>query len=136
VNEVLRNLQAEGTLADVTVAKLNAQLYSTGELMFAALMQSLHIKPQPGKNATSTLESVFCDTNKTSSTKQLYVVVLDEIDQLISGASLSLYALFGWAKSASNRLVLVGIANLLDLGVHLKHLHRLQCTCNCEVVRD
>jgi cell division control protein 6 len=42
-------------------------------------------------------------------------VILDEIDQLISIDQTILYKFFEWAQMANSRLVLVGIANALDL---------------------
>jgi cell division control protein 6 len=45
----------------------------------------------------------------------LYILVLDEIDQLESKNQDVLYTVFEWPALASSRLALVGIANTLDL---------------------
>lgn len=53
--------------------------------------------------------------------------MLDEMDQIMKDGGASnevLYALFEWARSPNYRLILVGIANALDLTVrHLPFLH-------------
>jgi cell division control protein 6 len=59
----------------------------------------------------------------------MYLLILDEIDQLATKEKEVLYSFFEWAKSTGSRLVLIGIANQLDLTT--KFLPRLQ-TKNCE----
>ncbi|KAL3921954.1 MAG: hypothetical protein SGPRY_004727 [Prymnesium sp.] len=47
--------------------------------------------------------------------KGMFVLLLDEIDQLLSLHQQVLYTLFEWAAAPCSRLVLIGIANALDL---------------------
>lgn len=52
------------------------------------------------------------------------VMVLDEMDQFIRGSNEVLYTLFEWARSPNSKLILIGVANALDLTVrHLPFLH-------------
>ncbi|CAK4034487.1 Cell division control 6 [Lecanosticta acicola] len=44
-----------------------------------------------------------------------YVVVLDEVDRLVDLDLALLYSLFEWSMQTTSRLVLIGIANALDL---------------------
>lgn len=44
-----------------------------------------------------------------------YLVILDEVDSLVDLDLALLYSLFEWSMQASSRLILVGIANALDL---------------------
>lgn len=44
-----------------------------------------------------------------------YVVILDEVDRLVELDLEVLYGLFEWSMQASSRLILIGIANALDL---------------------
>lgn len=59
-----------------------------------------------------------------SSTDTRYVLVLDEMDYIMTRDQEVLHRLFQWACTADSRLVLVGIANALDLADRL--LPRLQ----------
>lgn len=46
---------------------------------------------------------------------QKYLVILDEVDRLVDLDLDLLYSLFEWSMQASSRLILLGIANALDL---------------------
>ncbi|KAK3074153.1 AAA ATPase [Teratosphaeriaceae sp. CCFEE 6253] len=59
------------------------------------------------------LQSCFVRSNARDNDK--YVVVLDEIDHLVDMDLELLYSLFSWSMQPSSKLVLVGIANALDL---------------------
>lgn len=61
----------------------------------------------------SVLSKLFL--SKRRSTSQSYLVVLDEVDNLLSIDCEMLYSLFEWALHKLSRLILVGIANALDL---------------------
>lgn len=56
------------------------------------------------------------------------LLVLDEIDQLDSKRQSVLYTIFEWPSLASSRMVLIGIANALDLTE--RTLPRLQARCS------
>lgn len=58
------------------------------------------------------LRNLFLPKKKSS---KVYVVTLDEIDHLLTLDLEILYKLFEWSLQRSSRLVLIGIANALDL---------------------
>ena len=64
-------------------------------------------------DAMATLQDAFC--SKKSATETTYLVTLDEIDHILTMGLESLYRLFEWSLQKPSRLVLVGIANALDL---------------------
>merc|ERR1719361_2630977 len=67
------------------------------------------IKPIDAKNK---LEAYFMST----SLKKMYVVIIDEMDGLLSNNKQQiLYHLFGWTKRKNCKLILFGIANSIDL---------------------
>jgi cell division control protein 6 len=65
------------------------------------------------KSEHSILSHLFLSKRK--SELQSFLVVLDEVDNLLSIDCELLYTLFEWALHRSSRLILIGIANALDL---------------------
>ncbi|KAI9761646.1 MAG: hypothetical protein M4579_000880 [Chaenotheca gracillima] len=63
-------------------------------------------------DAAKILERMFVAKNDFAPT---YLVTLDEMDHLLSADLELLYALFEWSMHRDSRLILVGIANALDL---------------------
>ncbi|CAJ2501140.1 Uu.00g039930.m01.CDS01 [Anthostomella pinea] len=63
-------------------------------------------------DAATVLQKLFMPRKKSS---EVYLVVLDEIDHILTLDLESLYGLFEWSMQKASRLVLVGIANALDL---------------------
>ncbi|OKL61410.1 hypothetical protein UA08_03895 [Talaromyces atroroseus] len=61
---------------------------------------------------TEKLNSMFVSANKSA---DLYLVTLDEIDHLLTADPEVLYSLFEWSLNNKSRLLLIGIANALDL---------------------
>ncbi|GFP58085.1 cell division control protein 18 [Trichoderma asperellum] len=62
--------------------------------------------------AISSLQKMFFSKAKSSAT---YLVTLDEIDHILTLDLESLYRLFEWSLAKSSKLLLLGIANALDL---------------------
>jgi origin recognition complex subunit 1 len=60
------------------------------------------------------LEDLFSSSGRLAKC-QLTVVLLDELDMLLSRDQSVLYNLFGWPQASGARLVVIGIANTLDL---------------------
>lgn len=65
-----------------------------------------------GKSSHASLAKLFTTKKATS---KMYLVLLDEIDTLLSGDCETLYNIFEWAMHPSSCLILIGIANALDL---------------------
>uniref|UniRef100_A0A914VQ59 Cell division control protein n=1 Tax=Plectus sambesii TaxID=2011161 RepID=A0A914VQ59_9BILA len=63
----------------------------------------------PADQLADTVRQRFSDSKRST------VLVLDEMDQLASRNHQVLYMAFGWAALKSSRLILIGIANSLDL---------------------
>lgn len=62
---------------------------------------------------TAHLQAIFLAKKKSSG--PVFVVTLDEIDHLLTLGLEILYKLFEWSLHRSSRLILIGIANALDL---------------------
>ena len=99
---------------DVKVAYINCMsVRSSGEIG-----QKLADDFVEGRNCLESdnleaLRAVFLPRNK--ATRTTYVVTLDEIDHLLVLDLEILYTLFEWCLQQSSRLIVVGIANALDL---------------------
>eukprot|EP00794_Sanderia_malayensis_P017515 gene17515-19265_t len=76
------------------------------------------------KDSEKFLEKFFIASN------QMMVLVLDEIDQLESKNQEILYKIFEWASHKESKLILIGIANALDLTDRV--LPRLQTKTRCQ----
>lgn len=63
--------------------------------------------------ARQTLQGMFCPRKKANA--PLYIITLDEIDHILTLDLEFLYQLFTWSMAPTSHLVLVGIANALDL---------------------
>jgi cell division control protein 6 len=98
----------------VQSAYINCMSIKSSQGLYSTLLEALgEDKNASEADAVSTLQSLFCPRNNSSST--VYLVTLDEIDHILTMGLESLYRVFEWSLSKSSRLVLVGIANALDL---------------------
>lgn len=86
--------------------KSSKDLYNT---LLGALKQDDNMTET---DAVMALQNAFCPKGESSAT---YLVTLDEIDHILTMGLESLYRLFEWSLQKNSRLVLVGIANALDL---------------------
>lgn len=82
--------------------------------IFSKLIDELNGEDEKHSNDdVAQLQAIFMP--KKNSSGPLYVVTLDEIDHLLTLGSEILYKLFEWSLHRSSRLILIGIANALDL---------------------
>ncbi|XP_055700813.1 cell division control protein 6 homolog [Phlebotomus papatasi] len=89
------------------------------------------ISGELGKNAKSEKDSLLAIEEALKGMRgKMLLLVLDEIDQLVGNKQAVLYTIFEWPRKFPNQLVLVGIANSLDLTDRL--LTRLQSRCELQ----
>ena len=81
----------------------------------------LKIKPGTEKESLLAIEKYLKGRHKT------VLMVLDEIDQLVGQKQSVLYTIFEWPALAASKILLIGIANSLDLTDRL--LSRLHAKC-------
>ena len=111
VGEVCGELQG---IKDVRTAYINCMSIKNSKDIYSKLLEDLldTDAEMDGEEATM-LKAMFLPQKDESS--KIYVVSLDEIDHLLSLDLDILYTLFEWSLARSSRLILVGIANALDL---------------------
>ncbi|KAL1957076.1 hypothetical protein VTO42DRAFT_6334 [Malbranchea cinnamomea] len=110
VGEVCRDLEDEKT---IKVANVNCASMTSARDIFGWLIAELCDDSQVfRKSELERLRGMFLPKR---SAGPLYLVTLDEIDHLLTSDLEILYTFFEWSLQRNSRLILIGIANALDL---------------------
>ncbi|NWH79239.1 CDC6 protein, partial [Piaya cayana] len=96
-------------LAKSKTIVLNCMALSSPQGVFPAVAQQLGLPVATGREGLRRLEKQL------TAQGPMVLLVLDELDQLESKGQDVLYTLFEWTRLPGSRLVLVGLANALDL---------------------
>jgi cell division control protein 6 len=108
VNEVVGEVETDSIVAKTYV---NCMSINSAQEIYAKLVSDLCDDEVAG-NGTMRLQRMFAP-HRTAT--DMYVVILDEVDHLLALDLEILYKLFEWSLQRSSRLILIGIANALDL---------------------
>nr|ALO23489.1 Cdc6 [Locusta migratoria] len=101
---------------------INCTALKTSQTIYSKICSELNLK-----TSTKTIKEYVKNIEKLLSTsKKMILFILDEIDQLDSRNQSVLYTLFEWPSKPDSKLVLIGIANALDLADRVRVLPRLQ----------
>ncbi|KAL5005832.1 hypothetical protein ScPMuIL_016990 [Solemya velum] len=103
---------------------LNCMTLRDPATVYSKLYTDITGKTTSAKDRLKAIEKVL------STPGQSIILVLDEIDQLDSKNQEILYTIFEWPTLAKSRLILIGIANALDLTDRI--LPRLQARPKCK----
>jgi len=111
VDEVLQSLSTDQSAATCTI---NCMSIRNATDLSNKLSEdlSLDAATTAGDDALSHLKSALLSGQDGATP---YIVILDEVDRLVDLDLKLLYSLFEWSMHASSRLILIGIANALDL---------------------
>ncbi|ETI49037.1 hypothetical protein F441_07041 [Phytophthora nicotianae CJ01A1] len=129
VKEVIRMLEAQrdnGKLRNFAWVEVNGLQMPRPDVAYSVLWKALHPpkseregnEPQLSRvnmSAARLCEILQREFHTKSSTRPMLLVLLDEMDFMLAGKNQVLYNLLEWQTSASAKLVLVGIANTMDL---------------------
>jgi cell division control protein 6 len=109
----------------VDVVRMNGMTLAGSASIFSALAAEVRGKKRGGRagaaedpvRAKALLEKLFrAPRSKLGPRKKMTVVIIDEIDRLVAhGHQKTLYQIFEWPKTKNSPLVLIGIANAVDL---------------------
>ncbi|KAM7207029.1 cell division control protein 18 [Rhypophila sp. PSN 637] len=113
VNEVTQEVVAESTGA-IKKAYINCMSIKSSKDLYLTLLDQLggeDLELSESDLATS-LQKLIIPKKKTT---DVFLVVLDEIDHILTLDPESLYRVFEWSLQKTSRLTLIGIANALDL---------------------
>lgn len=105
------------------IVYINCTTMKSAAAIYTKIIQELHIidSKKSARNGKAIIEEYLISRHK------MLLLVLDEIDQLESRKQAVLYTIFEWPSLPDSRLILVGIANALDLTD--RTLPRLQSRC-------
>ncbi|XP_077020590.1 cell division control protein 6 homolog [Tamandua tetradactyla] len=126
LSRILQDLKEE--LKSFKTIMLNCMSLRSAQAVFPAIAQEIcqeEVARTAGKDMMRKLEK-----HMTAEKGPMIVLVLDEMDQLDSKGQDVLYTLFEWPWLSNSRLVLIGIANTLDLTDRI--LPRLQAREKCK----
>ncbi|GAA5911697.1 origin recognition complex subunit 1 [Sporobolomyces salmoneus] len=122
VHSVVRDLQNDPDMDSFTFVEINGMKISEPNAAFSHLWNALndHTHSSGGtkggkispKAALSALEGWFANPDPARKTT---VVLVDELDQMLTKRQEVLYNFFNWPHSAHSRLVVIAVANTMDL---------------------
>lgn len=111
VNEITNEVVAESS--SIRKAYVNCMSIKSSKDLYFTLVELLCDESEiDEEDAVVMLQKAFIPKKKS---QHVSLVVLDEIDHILSLDLESLYRVFEWSMQKSSRLLLVGIANALDL---------------------
>ncbi|KAL1498354.1 hypothetical protein ABEB36_009167 [Hypothenemus hampei] len=102
---------------------INCTAIKSATAVYARLNTELHVKVK-GKSEKDNLQAFESYLKRKH---KPILIILDEIDQLESKNHSILYTIFEWPSKLNSKIILVGIANALDLTDRI--LPRLQARC-------
>ncbi|CAG8496374.1 5611_t:CDS:2 [Ambispora gerdemannii] len=120
VREIIRVLQGKVDTKDLNRFKfteINALKLSDPLKTYCALWESLSEEKVTADHANSLLEEYF---KSSASKNEPWVVFIDELDMLVANQSL-MYNLFNWPNVPNSRLILIAVANTMDLPERMTH---------------
>lgn len=129
VKEVIRTLEAQrdaGNLPKFVWVEVNGLQMPRPDVAYSVLWKALkstenhQVDYQLEPSRTSIGAARLCEIlqrefHTKSSTRPMLLVLLDEMDFMLAGKNNVLYNLLEWQTSATAKLVVVGIANTMDL---------------------
>jgi cell division control protein 6 len=111
VNAVTEELAAASP--KIRKAYINCMSIKSSKELYITLLDQLNLEVDVSEDdAIAALQKIFAPKKKS---EDVFLVVLDEIDHIVTLDLESLYRLFEWSLQKTSRLALVGIANALDL---------------------
>ncbi|XP_026673019.1 cell division control protein 6 homolog isoform X2 [Ceratina calcarata] len=103
------------------VVYINCTTMKSAATIYAKIIQELGLNVKKSAKSKAVIEKYLTTNHK------MLLLILDEIDQLESKKQSVLYSIFEWPSINNSKLILVGIANALDLTDRI--LPRLQARC-------
>jgi origin recognition complex subunit 1 len=119
VRRVLKNLRKNHR--NFVCAEINALKLASPKHLYSELLAIIQSRPAKSKHSAlfsprvslKRLEAIF--SSKQRQSKSLLVLVVDELDCLVSKSQEELYNLFNWPTLDGANMLVIGISNTMDL---------------------
>ncbi|KAL4954612.1 P-loop containing nucleoside triphosphate hydrolase protein [Aspergillus filifer] len=113
---LVREVLEEIDLNSARAAQINCASMRTARDVYSKLLEDIGDDSEVFKKSeVERLKSMFIPDKKHGSKQDMFLVMLDEIDHLLTTDAGILQSLFEWSLQRESKLILIGIANALDL---------------------
>ncbi|KAL2860874.1 AAA family ATPase CDC6 [Aspergillus lucknowensis] len=113
---LVREVLDEIDLKSLRVAQLNCASMRSARDVYSKLIEDLSDDGEIFKKTDADrLRSMFTPDDKQVGNQEMFLVMLDEIDHLLAADAGVLQSLFEWSLQKESKVILIGIANALDL---------------------
>ncbi|KAI5477041.1 origin recognition complex subunit 1 [Pseudohyphozyma bogoriensis] len=112
LHSVVRELQQDEDMDPFQFVEINGMKISEPNTAFTILWEALSGQKSPPRQALAHLEEHFQTPDPTRKTT---VVLVDELDQMITKKQDVIYNFFNWPHVPHSRLIVIAIANTMDL---------------------
>mmetsp|Transcript_21529 Transcript_21529/g.35671 ORF Transcript_21529/g.35671 Transcript_21529/m.35671 type:complete len:362 (-) Transcript_21529:43-1128(-) len=115
VKKTVTDWETEENRIPSQIIQFNAMRLTQPQAIFETLATELLGEKRSAKAAIPLLEEYICSRPAKGKPPRMILAIIDEIDQLLCRGQEILYRLFQWTALKGSRLILIGIANSLDL---------------------
>jgi origin recognition complex subunit 1 len=121
IREAIRSLKHRATTGQISAFKfveINGMKLNDAQDAYSLLWQTMSGQRCSNRMALRQLSQHFASTSKTSLDQDddlTTVVLMDELDQLVTTRQEVMYNMFNWPNSKNSRLMVVAVANTMDL---------------------
>ncbi|XP_031484918.1 origin of replication complex subunit 1B-like [Nymphaea colorata] len=116
---VMRNLKSEvdrGTIPSYRFVEINGLKLATPENIYRVIYEALSGHRVGWKKALQLLNDRFSEGHKRQNEEtQPCILLIDELDLLVTRNQSILYNILDWPTKADSKLIVIGIANTMDL---------------------
>ena len=121
VKEVIRTLESDPDLPKFQFIEINGMRLTEPNQTYVQLWKALTQAKVTTEHAKNLLEKRFTAANaETAKKQQATVVLIDELDLLWNRKQSVLYNIFEWPTNKYAKLIVLAIANTMDLPVSIR----------------
>jgi len=113
VREVMQQLEKTSELPPFFVIEVNGMRLASPELAYPLIWQE--ISGERGVSPKRAGKSIPAHFLKNDPSRKFCVLVVDELDYMVTRSQQVLYNIFDWPSYAASKLIVIGIANTMDL---------------------